>query len=192
MAAVTVLTTTVPGCPRIRPDPAHPGRRGHRDRRGGRRHPQQRAIREINAGIYAFDIRRAAVGTEPAVVRQRPARALPPTPLRSLRPTDNSCTPAHRRRRPSPGERPRCNWRHGRGVEPPDRGGPPTGQGHRGGSPAPGSTSRWRSAATPIARERSCWAPPGSAAAAIGPDTTLADVRVGDGARVVRVRTAAR
>ena len=42
---------------RLRPHPAHPGRRGHR--RSSSRptpRPSQRAIREVNAGVYAFDI----------------------------------------------------------------------------------------------------------------------------------------
>ncbi len=38
--------------------------------------PSQREIREVNAGVYAFD-RRAAVRTEPAELQQRPTGALP-------------------------------------------------------------------------------------------------------------------
>ena len=42
---------------RLRPHPAHPGRRGHRHRRS-RPTParSQRAITEVNSGVYAFDI----------------------------------------------------------------------------------------------------------------------------------------
>ena len=43
------------GPDRIRPHPPHAGRRGHRHRRAGGRHPAAARIREVNAGVYAFD-----------------------------------------------------------------------------------------------------------------------------------------
>ena len=56
-AAATVLTTTLPRSHGLRPHPAHPGRRG--DRRSSNKptpRPSQREIREVNAGVYAFDV----------------------------------------------------------------------------------------------------------------------------------------
>ena len=56
-AAVTVLTTTLGDPVRLRPHPAHPGRRSDGDRRAQpTRRPRSAQIREVNAGVYAFDI----------------------------------------------------------------------------------------------------------------------------------------
>ena len=81
---------------RLRPHPAHPGRRGHR--RSSSRptpRPSQRAIREVNAGVYAFDI--AALRSALSRLRSDNAqqRALPDRRRsRSSAPTGTSCAPS--------------------------------------------------------------------------------------------------
>ncbi len=80
---------------RLRPHPAHPGRRGHRHRRGGRRHPAAARHPRGQRRRLRLRHRRAALGAEPAVVRQRPARAVPDRRhLDRARPTARSCTPS--------------------------------------------------------------------------------------------------
>ena len=74
-AAATVLTTTVPRSDRLRPDPAHPGRRGHRHRRGGRRHP-------VAAGDQRGQRRRLRLRHRSAALGAR-AGCDPTTPSRS-------------------------------------------------------------------------------------------------------------
>ena len=85
-SAVTVLTADARRPVRLRPDPARRRRAASR-RSSSRRTPrrEQRAIREINSGIYAFDADVPARGAGRGRHRQRPGRVVP-----------------HRRRRASP------------------------------------------------------------------------------------------
>ena len=74
-----------------RPDRAGPDRPGRRRRRWTRiveerdATAEQRAIREINAGIYAFDAARCGPGARQAVHRQRPGRGVPDRRVRAAR-----------------------------------------------------------------------------------------------------------
>ena len=62
---------------RLRPHPAHPGRRGHRHRRAGRRQPVAAGHHRGQRRRLRVRHRRAALGAEPAALRQRPAGAVP-------------------------------------------------------------------------------------------------------------------
>ena len=63
------------------------GAAGRRSSRSATPPRQQRAIREINAGIYAFDAARLARGAGQAHHRQRPGRGVPHRRLRAARAT---------------------------------------------------------------------------------------------------------
>ena len=58
---------------RLRPRPAHPGRRGDRHRRAGRRHAVAAGDPRGQRRRLRVRRRRAALGAEPAALRQRPA-----------------------------------------------------------------------------------------------------------------------
>ena len=186
-AAVTVLTTTVPEA------------RGYgrilRTQDGeviaiveeADATPQQRAIREINAGIYAFDI---------AALRSALSRLSSNNAQHELYLTDAIAIVraagqlVHAKHIDDTALVAGVNDRVqladlGAELNRRDRAGSPAGRGH-GGRPerAPGSTSRWRSGPTPSIA-------PGTqlhgttrigARCRIGPDTTLTDVDVGDDA----------
>ena len=70
---------------RLRPHPAHAGRRGHQHRRAGRRHGRRsgRSARSTPA-VYAFDAAALRSALSRAALRQRPAASsTSPTPSRS-------------------------------------------------------------------------------------------------------------
>ena len=84
-----------------RPDRAGPDRPGRGrpawsgSSRSATRPPAQRAIREINAGIYAFDAAAAAGGAGQALHRQRPGRGVPDRRVRAAgrgRSARSACT----------------------------------------------------------------------------------------------------
>ena len=85
-----------PGRPdRLRPHPAHPGPRGDRDRRTGRRHAVAAGDPRGQRRRLRLRHRRAALGAEPAALRQRPARAVPHRRHRDpARGRHRSCTPS--------------------------------------------------------------------------------------------------
>ena len=170
-AVATVLTTTLA-------DPTGYGRVLRTQDREvigiveqSRRHagPSRRS-REVNAGVYAFDAADAALGAEPASLRQRAARALPDRRHRDrpLRRAHRAGQTRRRQRRWSPVSTTASSWPNwapsSTAASSPGISAPAS----RSSTPPPrGSTSTSPSAATPwCARAPSCWAPPASAGAA--------------------------
>ena len=143
-AAATVRDHHAAGSDRLRPHPAHPGPRGHGDRRAGRRHPVAAGHQRGQRRCLRLRHRGAALGAEPAAVPQRPAGALPDR--RDLdRPPgrpDRACQACRRQRAGRRGQRPGAACRAGRRAEPAHRGRPSARRGHRSSTRPPrGSTS---------------------------------------------------
>ncbi len=190
-AAATVLTTTVP-------DPTGYGRilRTQDNEVIGiveqaDATESQRAIREVNAGVYAFDIAdlRSALSR---LSSNNAQQELYLTDVIAIVRQDGRTGAGHARRRQRAGRRrqrpgaARPIWApSSTAASWPAINAPVSRSSTR---PPPGSTSTSPSAATPSSRrEPNCWAPPRSVPSCeIGPDSTLTDVEVGDGASVVR------
>ena len=84
------------GLDRLRPHPAHPGRRGHRDRRGDRRHPAAAGDPRGQCRRLRLRHRRTAFGAEPAVARTTPSTSCTsPTSSRSCGPTGSAVHAKH-------------------------------------------------------------------------------------------------